>query len=726
MVGEASAFCVHPSGLFVTNHHAIRNVLPPAVSAAITQPPAPGGRTRPTSPAPDHIPIAITPEAKPRIDLILNSNRADQKILPARVLWTDPDWDLALLRAEGTGDLPALPIAPESALAGLGEVVAFGFPLGQALAVQAHYPAVNVTRGKVLQVAATDGQPGEIVAQLSISPGNSGGPLLDKRGLVVGVIRARLENRASGKGVSMAIPVNRLERFLSRPEITSFGPPIVDRAAAGQPVEFRAELKTLFPPREPVELELTMRDAGGRERRFPMIRSGMTYRAVAVPFPVPEARPGVSLTVMRAPDPSIGRVKEESLSRARAGQPGQEFFPLSSIRRVRLRPAFELEGVFSRFQRPARFERINGPFRGLDKLLADLEQQVPNFDPEEVEEIEVEPAANGESLLIAWQAGTIVARVECDDRDLKCGSQTFRLSNARRLQIGKHPRAELAHDERLVGPIEGVEGLLRELRRRAPEIDPKAVTRIVVDAAVAPAGEIDELRCTLVARRAGTIVARHESGVYARTAEGPTLESLSQGRFIRPRRSIAPVTMLRLRTPRADRLGQCEYKPLTDDFRRCLIGDPAGGTGRETNLVFEGDQHLVESASTASLVIGHRYTPWKVDIRPPRGQAFQTGEYSISADEPPGSLNCSTAFGCSPAEWRTFRPNVLASRAGEPGAPDMVHYSGRVRIWELETRGPVHRLAIDFVLSYKASAGKGGAGGERLLVGMYRWRSTFD
>jgi S1-C subfamily serine protease len=237
MVGEASAFCVHPSGLFVTNHHAIRNVLPPTVIDAIAQSPTPGRRTRTTSPARDHIPIAIPPEARPRIDLILNSNRPDQKILPARVLWTDPDWDLALLRAEGTGDLSALPIAPESALAGLGEVVAFGFPLGQDLAVQAHDPAVNVTRGKVLQVAATDGQPGEIVAQLSISPGNSGGPLVDKRGLVVGVIRARLEDRASGKGVSLAIPVNRLERFLSRPEITLFVPRIVDRAAAGRPVE---------------------------------------------------------------------------------------------------------------------------------------------------------------------------------------------------------------------------------------------------------------------------------------------------------------------------------------------------------------------------------------------------------------------------------------------------------------------------------------------------------
>ena len=77
---------------------------------------------------------------------------------------------------EGASELPALPIARESDLANLREVAAFGFPLGTAMAVKESLPAVNVNRGRVLEVAAKDGKPGTIVADLSISPGNSGDP----------------------------------------------------------------------------------------------------------------------------------------------------------------------------------------------------------------------------------------------------------------------------------------------------------------------------------------------------------------------------------------------------------------------------------------------------------------------------------------------------------------------------------------------------------------------
>ncbi len=108
MIGEASAFCVHPSGLFVTNHHAIRDILPPGSIAAIVRPSTARGLTQPTSPESDPIPITVPAEARPRVRLILNSNRPDQRILDARVLWTDPDSDLALLRRGG--QRPARPV----------------------------------------------------------------------------------------------------------------------------------------------------------------------------------------------------------------------------------------------------------------------------------------------------------------------------------------------------------------------------------------------------------------------------------------------------------------------------------------------------------------------------------------------------------------------------------------------------------------------------------------
>ncbi len=83
------------------------------------------------------------------------------------------------------------------------------------------------------------------------------------------MIYARREDRVTSKGVSLAIPVNRLEWFLSRPEIT-FARQIIARSDAGKPVEFKAALKSLFVPRDPLEIEFLLRDASGQERRYRM------------------------------------------------------------------------------------------------------------------------------------------------------------------------------------------------------------------------------------------------------------------------------------------------------------------------------------------------------------------------------------------------------------------------------------------------------------------------
>ncbi len=628
-------------------------------------------------------------------------------------------------------------------------MVAFGFPLGQALAVGKSDPAVNVTRGKALKVVAKDGKPSEIVAELSISPGNSGGPLLDKRGLVVGVIRARLENRATGKGVSLAIPVNRLEWFLSRPEIT-VSPRAIARAAAEKSVEFRAELKTLFRPRDPVKIELTLRDPSGAKRQFPMSRADTTYRARAVPFPGPRVKPTVRLMLITGTDPSSGRVKDQPLSGTPAGVPDaaagipapRSSFRLADIRRVRLRPTLELEGAFPILRATAmqgnRAGRVVGPVRGLDEVLASLEEQLPNFDPEEPDEIEVKPE-RGECLLIVRRAGTVVANVECDDRDLKVGSQTFRLSDARRLDLGKVAQAELAHKERLEGPIDGLERLLGEIRRRTPGVDPKVLTKIVVNPRDASETNPSTLHATLAARRAGIIVAWLESEIEIEELERPSLEALSRGRFIRPRRSPTPVTSLRLRASPDDPFVRCNRAALADEFRRCRVEDPAGTAGPEQSFLFEGGRLFpgwVSSGGMDHVSIQHRFAAWRVDFHLPRGQAPGSDEYLITEDDQPGLSGHPTAIGITMAGGNQIvvRPPQIASRrlvgnppAGGDGAPRQIRYSGRVRVWELGDPGRARdRVAIDFILRYQAKDEKTGAVGDRVIVGMYRWHSSFE
>ena len=306
-------------------------------------------------------------------------------------------------------------------------MVAFGFPLGQALAMEKSLPAVNVTRGKILKITAENGKPGEIEAELSISPGNSGGPLLDKRGQVVGVIYARRENRSTGKGLSLAIPVNRLEWFLSRPEIT-FTPRSIAPAVAAKPVEFEAKLKTLFPPRDPVEIELTLGNGSGQERKIAMRRGAASYRATVVPFSAAKLKPSVRLTLMNDPAPLTGRVNQTLTHGERPES--RTTFGLTDVRRIRLRPTLELEGVFSKQRGPKRAGLIVGPVAGIDKVLAELERQLPNFDPEEVDEIEVKRVT---IELSVPRLGPALCRV--DDRRLSCGDKHFLLSDVSRLHL---------------------------------------------------------------------------------------------------------------------------------------------------------------------------------------------------------------------------------------------------------------------------------------------------
>jgi S1-C subfamily serine protease len=131
---------------------------------------------------------------------------ADGSQVAATVVATDAEHDLAVIRAEATGLVPAT-LADTSALT-VGQVaIAIGSPLGTF--------TDTVTQGIVsgldrsIDVASDSMQrprrlAGLIQTDAAINPGNSGGPLLDASGRVVGIITAT----ASGaEGVGFAIPI---------------------------------------------------------------------------------------------------------------------------------------------------------------------------------------------------------------------------------------------------------------------------------------------------------------------------------------------------------------------------------------------------------------------------------------------------------------------------------------------------------------------------------------
>jgi S1-C subfamily serine protease len=131
---------------------------------------------------------------------------------PATVVATDEEHDIALIRVEGKqgAALKPLPIAASRAMARGERVAAFGYPLGDAVG-----SGLKLTTG-VISAVPEKGTGEMLLLDVKVNPGNSGGPLCDAAGNVVGMITAK---SASGRGVDsygMAVPASELDDFLKK------------------------------------------------------------------------------------------------------------------------------------------------------------------------------------------------------------------------------------------------------------------------------------------------------------------------------------------------------------------------------------------------------------------------------------------------------------------------------------------------------------------------------
>jgi Do/DeqQ family serine protease len=132
---------------------------------------------------------------------------SDGREIPARIVGTDEDSDMALLRLEGS-DLALTPIAygDSSALRQGDVVLAIGNPFGV---------GQTVTMGIVsavgrANVGITDLED-FIQTDAAINPGNSGGALISTRGELVGINTAILSRTGGSHGIGFAIPSNMVE-----------------------------------------------------------------------------------------------------------------------------------------------------------------------------------------------------------------------------------------------------------------------------------------------------------------------------------------------------------------------------------------------------------------------------------------------------------------------------------------------------------------------------------
>jgi len=128
----------------------------------------------------------------------------DRRTLTAKVVGSDPQYDIALLKVDAKGSLPAVSIGDSRALKPGQWVLAIGSPFGF---------DYTVTQGIVSAVGRNLGSKDQpytsfIQTDVPINRGNSGGPLFDLQGNVVGVNSQIYSNTGGYQGVAFSIPID--------------------------------------------------------------------------------------------------------------------------------------------------------------------------------------------------------------------------------------------------------------------------------------------------------------------------------------------------------------------------------------------------------------------------------------------------------------------------------------------------------------------------------------
>jgi hypothetical protein len=355
---SGSAFCVHPSGLFITNHHVIAD-----------------GKD---------------------FNLVLNAGQKEQRVLKAKVLRSDPKLDLALLSVDGEKELPTLPLGSDEKLAELTDLVACGFPFGARLSLEkGEYPAISVNFGTVTALRKKDGKLEAIQVDVELNPGNSGGPVLDMDGKVVGVVVAGIRTTK----VNFAIPVSHLARFVETPELR-FDAPALTRSDAGKTIEFQVKAVELVPSDKPLEVEMVLKTGKDAEAHHKMELADGAFRLKTVVIPK-AGGPAPVHVALTFPEGVVNGIATD-----RSFKVGDREVKLSEVRSFRTQDRLEVllrDG-----------STLTGVVSGLDAVPVDLGGDKLTLNLAKVREAQLSPAGELPGVtctVVASRNGKEVARV---------------------------------------------------------------------------------------------------------------------------------------------------------------------------------------------------------------------------------------------------------------------------------------------------------------------------
>jgi Do/DeqQ family serine protease len=175
MVGSGSGVIISPDGYIVTNNHVIANAS--------------------------------------NLEVTLNNN----KTYTAKLIGTDPNTDIALIKIDGDADFPFIPFGDSNNVK-IGEwVLAVGNPFNLTSTVTA-----GIISAKARDLNQFDGNPQSFLqTDAAVNRGNSGGALVNTRGELIGINTAITSETGSYVGYSFAVPSNNARKVIE--DILEYG-----------------------------------------------------------------------------------------------------------------------------------------------------------------------------------------------------------------------------------------------------------------------------------------------------------------------------------------------------------------------------------------------------------------------------------------------------------------------------------------------------------------------
>jgi hypothetical protein len=224
-IGSGTGFVISPDGHVLTNEHVVNNgdiTFSDGLRKAVI-----------------HVNVAKIEVCFPPESAAARSGTG--ACAAASIAATDPDLDLALLFVGGANQ-PYLALGDSDVATSGQPVQALGFPYGRTLNINRDtldsvVPEITTIVGTISALrAGSSGERRVLQIDANVNPGNSGGPVINKDGFVVGVVQARLRDANS---IAFAIPINQAKSFIESRGLDQLMP--TRRLRPGGPERFEAK-----------------------------------------------------------------------------------------------------------------------------------------------------------------------------------------------------------------------------------------------------------------------------------------------------------------------------------------------------------------------------------------------------------------------------------------------------------------------------------------------------